>query len=547
MIPQNPEFDDSTLLSTIYEQIDLNKFALDPNAEIDWFEHPQCDYNVERLTSESIFAFNNKIVKEHWAGNVAVCSPITVNLHQDPIKGAQISTGDEDFRVDQTVNNATPTDVIMAHPYRFAFKNTHILAKHRPDPQLIRFAANRRANIDSAIKTPVRHAPDDPTVLLETYAAAGAQQPQGLIGAEGWLQSSWYVPTVWPGRQPYVVSHYRFHEKSLAYDISRSVLKAFDQAEDRANTGKVITQIKDNRYQFPIHMDLPQALTSPNVEIGERPLVQWEFISPYLPVIRVTTYNEQFIAFDHPVEQDINGDKFVHPNMADPDSVEPTRYAVSFVVALQQRWTGFNDPQRVNHYSKGTFSSQPMDHYEIPPEQWDRWYANDFMPHSLIGPVVVQIFESPQFASGLYHHNPQKRTWLPIDYSKAEHDDVRISGQYAPTITRRKTKISDGTVLDYTTYLDQDDAWHLALSYGGYSLPTEFFYPSDSLMRSFVSHSKVTRRSYTQTCGMTPSEWLTRYTQTICYHAHTIAAQAERERPPMNPSWGHPAPIETVP
>lgn len=560
LIPSDPEFDDSILLSAIYEQIDLNQFALDPNAAIDWFEHPQCDYNVEQLTAQSSFAFNNDIVQDHWDGNVAVCSPITVNLHQDPIKGAQISTGDDDFRADQTVNNASPTDVILAHPYRFAFKNTHILANHRPDPQLIRFAANYRANLDPAIKVPIRHAPDDPTVLLEHYDAAGAQQPQGLIGAELWLQHSWYVPAQWPQpNQPQVVSFPRFHEQSLAHDISKSVLNAFEQAEERANTGMVITQIKDNQQEFPIHLDLRQALTAPNVQVGERPLVQWEFISPYLPIIRVTTYNEQFIPFGHPTNQEVDGFEFEHPDMADADDVEPTRYAVSFVVALQQRWTSFNDPGRINHYSKNPLINPNMDEYQIAPEQVNRWYATDFMQHSLIGPVVVQIFESPQFATGVYHHNPQPRIWLPMDYSKAEHDDAYIIGEYAPISYPRQTQTSDGTVLDYTSYLDQDNAWHISLAYGlNYSVdaatsialpnafPTEYAADSGNRMRDLITGTSIANRPYNQKCGYQRSDWFTSYTQAACYFAQTQAVENQRSLPIRNPV-SSPPPITTVP
>ena len=424
LVPQNPEFDQSTPLRSIYEQLDMGQFAINPADPINIFTDPNCDYGI-RLSNATIKQYNIRIFGYDAVlhANLAVCDPAPVDLYNDNLNnGVHIVSPppyyehhSPPYLYDHYVVNSSPIDVITQHPYLFAFKNANFIARHFPDAQNLRFSANPRAYLSDHVK-------GGPGTGY-SHPAIGARPAKGLIGAELWLNQPWFT------------YHYENTEKvktdqtlapvliypsgSLKGVLSDTIVDLLQQAVEAANTGYAFAQYTPGRK--PRSATLKQAVAAPNLLYNQHHFVQWEFLSPYLPIIRVTTYAEQHLPFTIETEYDIprypiqprsfDQDTFIAPEPAKSlKSTQTTRYAASFVVALQNRWDHFSDPNRLAYFNEGQ-RAEPLTDLQI-----NRWYATDFMHHSIIGPVVVQVFESEHLKPGIYQKTPAISHWPAPGY-----------------------------------------------------------------------------------------------------------------------------------
>ena len=75
------------------------------------------------------------------------------------------------------------------------------------------------------------------------------------------------------------------------------------------------------------------------VESHNIPQVTWEFLDPKLPILRVTAHAQQRLPLTNPGSPE-------HPKFKNHSAKYITRYSVSFVISLQNRWTSFDDPDR---------------------------------------------------------------------------------------------------------------------------------------------------------------------------------------------------------
>ena len=181
----------------------------------------------------------------------------------------------------------------------------------------------------------------------------------------------------------------------------------------------------------------------------------------------VTTYAEQHLPFTIETEYDIPIDlnrrfhkdstTFIATEPAKPiGAIQPTRYAASFVVALQNRWDHFSDPNRLAYFNE----DQPPEPLTDP--QINRWYATDFMHHSIIGPVVVQVFESEHLKPGIYQKTPAISHWPAPGY-------ISGSGPYAHnagiTPFSPRADKEGPTLMGYIREIDSA-SWPNVLAYG---------------------------------------------------------------------------------
>lgn len=141
----------------------------------------------------------------------------------------------------------------------------------------------------------------------------------------------------------------------------------------------------------------------------EPPTVSWELVSDNLPIVQVTAWGRINLPYALP---DVECDRQEYGGPCGP-----TIYAVSFVVAFQNRWNNWNEPNRWIHRLPET-AFAPQFGNNLPDllngSQWQRifnerygavesakatyaqqWHHTDYMHHSLIGPIALQIIESP--------------------------------------------------------------------------------------------------------------------------------------------------------
>ena len=164
------------------------------------------------------------------------------------------------------------------------------------------------------------------------------------------------------------------------------------------------------------------------------PVTHWEFLHPQLPIIRVTSYNMVMLPLT------VSSEDFSYKSLTDPNpnyssqvfqivkdaedlrgrigDMVPTTFAVSFVVSFQNRWTSFEDPDRLMvrfpeefrgmaHMSATTRQQQELQLEHSP----NYWHPNDYMQHRLIGPVVLQVYESEVLQPGIYSAVPKVTHW----------------------------------------------------------------------------------------------------------------------------------------
>ena len=96
----------------------------------------------------------------------------------------------------------------------------------------------------------------------------------------------------------------------------------------------------------------------------------------------------------------------------------PTTFAVSFVVSFQNRWTSFKDPDRLMNRFPDDFNDMAIFYAATRQQQElqrehspNYWHLSDYMQHRLIGPVVLQVYESEVLQPGIYSAVPKVTHW----------------------------------------------------------------------------------------------------------------------------------------
>ena len=119
------------------------------------------------------------------------------------------------------------------------------------------------------------------------------------------------------------------------------------------------------------------------------PRVEWEILHPQLPILKITAHADQTLplapaGLERISENDVLRDRWQISNMS-------TKYSVSFVISLQNRWASFNDPNRwIIRFKDNLYRTKPWElDPELPyPNYWD---DTGYMQHRIIGPVVLTV------------------------------------------------------------------------------------------------------------------------------------------------------------
>jgi hypothetical protein len=190
----------------------------------------------------------------------------------------------------------------------------------------------------------------------------------------------------------------------------------------------------DESYGIP---ELAQAY--PGGPVYQTPWTYWELAHPRLPIVHVTSYQETILPLSHPGQESAD--------------LRPTRFAVSFVIAFQNRWTSFQDPNRWLARFPESYQPLERERWGDLPSRWaedeggiyenlngvmgminpqvhesfpNYWHSSDYMQHSLIGPVIVQVYESEVIEPGIYPMTPKVTRWeAPGPIAPDEHLTVK--------------------------------------------------------------------------------------------------------------------------
>ena len=137
------------------------------------------------------------------------------------------------------------------------------------------------------------------------------------------------------------------------------------------------------------------------------PWVEWEILHPQLPILKISAHADQTL----PLEP-------AGLEKSSPDDAMLTKYSVSFVISLQNRWTSFDNPNRwIIRFKDNFYSTKPwkLDPKLPYPNYWD---DTGYMQHRIIGPVVLTVHEYetedgaiPVLKPGNYSRAPSIAHW----------------------------------------------------------------------------------------------------------------------------------------
>ena len=341
LVPEDPRTNDRVLLQDIYAQIDLEQFALDPDQPIPW-QGSRSDEN----------------------------SPMSVMPHP----------------------------MIHRHPYLHLFPDLE---------EKVRRQGKRKEDVKYAPHRASSHRFKDISGMRN-----------GLIY---FIYNPWFEP-VFPEddyRTPvtdhlsFTNSSYRngagpywFGNNSVRGVLAKTVAKLLEEAklpstepaqapwfgEDR--NGKTDLEAPEMQ-KWTMEEFISTTISSEDVwpcdsepisicEILEdshiTPWVEWEILHPQLPILKITAHADQVLPLAPAGLEKIS-----------PDDTMSTRYSVSFVISMQNRWASFDDPNRwIIRFKDELYFTKPWELDPVLPYP-NYWDDTGYMQHRIIGPVVLTV------------------------------------------------------------------------------------------------------------------------------------------------------------
>ena len=387
LIPDNPKANDTVLLQDIYDLMDLDQFALDPTKPIEKFNIPEA-WKFPRSTVENhpylhmfpdleLLTKNTKVEKPDYSRWPDVFYAPHARLGD--VKN--YPTGTEYFK---------PVDPITYFIYHPWFEQINIskdqIAHMGLDSYRIkvgRYGGETRSELSNLRNPYVQYGPywfgKSSTRGVLSDAIAGmmkdAAYPTTELMPLKWQLGGLIYELQHPGE---TVTEYNWKLD----DYLRTTVNRYSQ-----DTASVTFPVR--RVKYDISRVFHKHYISPEIK--------WEFVHPKLPIIRVTAQNSKVLPL-------------TLPRLEKP---EPTKYSVSFVISFQNRWESLDDPNRwVKRFKETPWGeSRGYQHEEKYEEIPGEWHYTDYMQHKIIGPVVLQIHESPVLQPGTYSMTPNVNHW----------------------------------------------------------------------------------------------------------------------------------------
>ncbi len=445
-IPENPQTDDRVLLQDIYARMDLEQFALDPAAPIPFPTELLYEY-VEFMERKNNYGEPEKMEKSERQ-----------YLIRELKEGSQQQQA---FHYEDTKD----------HPYLHLFpglkyfidKETEDAARKGGGPDE-KIAYSPYSHISGAAKwgRDIEFLPRDGiTRFIYNPWFEGIRDNESSSSNPG---EYWFGNNSTRGVLAQAVAQVLEDAK---YPATRRMPTFWDNAEGRdwdkkRRWDKKPTKNWDLEAYLRTPVDLKHSESSwwgkNMISDGYRrptgthrlPVTYWEFVHPRLPIIRITSYSSTILPLTVD-PQEATGNELAEKIRNTP----PTFFAVSFVISFQNRWTSFDDPnrwltrfgedirgqklittetgeRRYTGINKGTGEGGIDEdiHHLFP----NYWHTSDYMQHRIIGPVVVQVYESEVVKPGIYSTVPRVTHWeapsyvIPEDSKLLEGVEVREWG-----------------------------------------------------------------------------------------------------------------------
>ena len=415
LIPENPKANDTVLLQDIYDLMDLDQFALDPTQPIEKFENTTGHY----ARSNRLSRFPRNMLKNHpyihMFPDLELLTKNTLkekpneSLWPNVIYSPYARLGD----VNKTPGGKyfvanDPITYFIYHPW---FEEIYI----EPRDSDLTGLQNHRIRVD-------RTGTNQPILQYQRYRLGpywfGKSSTRGVLSDSianmmkdaaypttelmpiTWQTGGWSYDRGDPGRS--VIEYNWKLDEYLRTAVSR-------YTED---TQSIRLRPQDQKYEIP--GGFQKYYITPHIE--------WEFVHPKLPIIRITAQNSKVLPLTLP------GTK----------TPGPTEYSVSFVISFQNRWESLEDPNRwVKRFKETPWGDgrgyhnflngeTPWDYTRIRYEETlGEWHHTDYMQHKIIGPVVLQIHESPVLEPGTYSVVPSVNNWEAPGYIATDQQILR--------------------------------------------------------------------------------------------------------------------------
>ena len=400
LIPEDPETNDEVLLQDIYALMDLDQFALNPNQAIPLpdKENMSCCgaftkawYSEQRREDHPPTLFDYEEVRDH------------PYLHLFPGLKGHVDT----FQNMEAEGRGLPFDrEFQYHPNRDPERLSHNTSWKKPGKRFLSMGG---------ITHFIYHPWFEPVEYRELYNGA-------TRSATRLHQLDEYQRIKEDNQQKFAAMPHWFGKNSTRGVIADAVARALEQARrpgvkehpvptlnirhNYLNLGKVAYGGSKNlagHLRTPIETIYGDQSQDGGYPAYRLPFVQWEFLHPSLPIIRVTSFVAATLPLANPGEEP-----------------RATGLAVSFVISFQNRWTSFEDPNRwlirFEDEVKNIWSEQRINqefHERLFPRYW---HTNDYMQHRLIGPVIVQVYEHEKqepgaIEPGVYAVEPKVSHW----------------------------------------------------------------------------------------------------------------------------------------
>ena len=398
LIPEDPETNEQVLLQDIYALMDLNQFALDPNGPIplpnksgmeDWSgsfttrergEHPPTLFDYEETRDHPYLHLFPGLkgyveVFQKWEEEGRPLIKREFRYHPNRNSGTA-SFSSNSYDPGEAFLPMDPITHFIYHPWFEPVEYIHL------EQDITRFGATRSGG----------------GARLDRYQIIGEGKSRRFAAMPHWFGANStrgviadaVARALEQARRPGVEEH-PLPAINIKHIYARVQKADYGGSRDLAAYLRTPISIidRDDRHNLP-----SQAYTLP--------FVQWEFLHPRLPIIKVTSFVGTKLPLANPGEDQ-----------------RTTRFAVSFVISFQNRWASFDDPNRwltrfehkldTKRNSDGTGSlggiNKKLHERRFP---W-YWHTTDYMQHRLIGPVIVQVYKDKPQPPATTRYKPKPR------------------------------------------------------------------------------------------------------------------------------------------